>query len=222
MLMVLVRSPWATAVSMAKTTDDTNDSQFFITEGATRHLDFNHTIFGLLVEGEGNREAISNTAVGGPSGSTPLIPVVMEGIEIFEDIENAVLMLKAAEGATGTANITVTVTDQTGKSFERTFQVTLAPDPTNNVPFLADIPAITANVNEVAQFQLEGIDVEGDPVFYFINKVTQGDYTVSVSESGLVEVTPPEDFVGVLDIIVGVGQSSVTPTDTQVVRVEFV
>src|SRR5690606_18859855 len=123
-----------------------------------------------------------NTAVGGSSGSTPLIPVVMEGIEIFEDIENAVLMLKAAEGATGTANITVTVTDQTGKSFERAFQVTLAPDPTNNVPFLADIPAITANVNEVAQFQLEGIDVEADPVFYFINKVTQGDYTVSVSE----------------------------------------
>ena len=29
-------------ISMAKTTDDTNDSQFFITEGPQRHLDFNH------------------------------------------------------------------------------------------------------------------------------------------------------------------------------------
>ncbi len=209
-------------LSMAKSTDDTNDSQFFITEGATRSLDFNHTIFGLLVEGEGNREAISNTAVSGPvNNPAPVIPVVMEGIEIFEDIENAVLMLKAADGATGTANITVTVTDETGKTFERTFQVTLANDPTNNTPYLADIPEITADVNTVAQVQLEGIDVEGDPVFYFVNKVTPGDYTVTVDSDGLVEVTPEEDFVGVIDIIVGVGQSSITPTDTQVVRVEF-
>ncbi|MFP6703302.1 MAG: peptidylprolyl isomerase, partial [Planctomycetaceae bacterium] len=52
-------------LSMAKTTDDTNDSQFFITEGPTRHLDFNHSIFGLLTEGEGVRAAISDVAVEG-------------------------------------------------------------------------------------------------------------------------------------------------------------
>ena len=39
-------------LSMAKTTDDTNDSQFFITEGPQRHLDFNHSVFGMLLEGE--------------------------------------------------------------------------------------------------------------------------------------------------------------------------
>src|SRR5690606_25570796 len=55
-------------LAMAKTTDsdtnasydDTNDSQFFVTEGPSRHLDFNHTIFGYLTEGEDVREAISN------------------------------------------------------------------------------------------------------------------------------------------------------------------
>src|SRR5690606_27795813 len=123
----------------------------------------------------------------------PVTPVVMEGIEIFEDTENAVLMLKAANGATGTANIFVTVTDATGKTFERTFQVTLANDPTNNTPFLADIPTITQEPNEVAEVQLQGIDVEEDPVFYFVNKVTQGDYTVTVSDEGLLQVTPEED-----------------------------
>ena len=38
-------------LSFAKTSDDTNNSQFFITETDTRFLDFNHSIFGQLVEG---------------------------------------------------------------------------------------------------------------------------------------------------------------------------
>ena len=45
-------------LSYAKSTDDTNDSQFFITEGPQRFLDFNHSVFGQLVEGESNRDAI--------------------------------------------------------------------------------------------------------------------------------------------------------------------
>ena len=51
-------------LSMAKSGDDTNDSQFFITEGPQRHLDFNHSIFGILVKGEAVRERISNVATG--------------------------------------------------------------------------------------------------------------------------------------------------------------
>ena len=37
-------------------------------------------------------------------------------------------MLKAPEGTSGSANITVTVTDEDGNTFERTFLVTVAPD----------------------------------------------------------------------------------------------
>src|SRR5690606_19222892 len=50
-------------LSYAKSADDTNDSQFFITEGPQRFLDFNHSVFGQLVEGETVRQGISNTAV---------------------------------------------------------------------------------------------------------------------------------------------------------------
>ena len=49
----------ATGVSL----DDTGDSQFFITEVPTRGLDFNHPVFGQLVEGEDVREAISEMEV---------------------------------------------------------------------------------------------------------------------------------------------------------------
>ena len=54
-----------------RSTDDTNDSQFFITEGPQRFLDFNHSVFGQLVEGEAVREAISNTPVNNTTQNKP-------------------------------------------------------------------------------------------------------------------------------------------------------
>ena len=100
-------------LSMAKSQDDTNNSQFFITEGTSRHLDFNHSIFGQLVEGESNRQAISNTAVDG--SNRPRITVTMQSVDVFNDVENAMLMLKAPEGTSGSANVTVTVEDTDGQ-----------------------------------------------------------------------------------------------------------
>jgi cyclophilin family peptidyl-prolyl cis-trans isomerase len=209
-------------LSMAKSTDDTNDSQFFITEGATRTLDFNHTIFGLLVEGEANREAISNTAVTGPSNSPrPVVDVVMEGIDIFEDVENAVLMLKAANGATGSANITVTVADQDGNTFQRTFRVDLAADTTNGTPYLNDVAPVSVARNTPAQVQLSSVDVEGDQVFYAAQRVGNVPYTFTVSSTGLLEVTPPQDFVGTVEVLVGVGRVANSPDDTQRVQITF-
>lgn len=210
-------------LSMAKSTDDTNDSQFFITEGSesARHLDFNHTIFGVLVEGESNRDAISNTAVSGPANSPkPVIDVVMDGIDIFEDVENAVMLMKAADGATGTANITVTVSDQDGHTFERTFEVTLADDTFNGTPYLEDIPPQSFPRNTTAQVQLSAVDVENDPVF-FTGEHSGSDYTSTISDTGLLEVTPPADFVGTLQVLVGVGKAENAPDDTQLLEIEF-
>ncbi|MEM8736059.1 MAG: peptidylprolyl isomerase, partial [Planctomycetota bacterium] len=49
-------------LSYAKAQDDTNDSQFFIADRPLRNLDFNHSVFGILVEGEENRAAIETIA----------------------------------------------------------------------------------------------------------------------------------------------------------------
>lgn len=205
-------------LSMAKSGDDTNDSQFFITEGAQRHLDFNHTIFGMLTEGEAVRNAISGTAV---TSTRPDFDVVMEGIEIFEDQENAVLMLKAAPGTSGPVTVTVTVTDQNGNTFQRVFQVAIATDTSNSPPFLNDIGPVSAPRNTVAQVQLSAVDVENDPVFYTAQKVGSVDYTVTVSSTGLVQVTPPQGFVGTVQVRVGVGSVANNPDDTQLITVQF-
>ncbi|MEO2046342.1 MAG: peptidylprolyl isomerase [Pirellulales bacterium] len=205
-------------LSMAKSTDDTNDSQFFITEGATRNLDFNHTIFGVLVEGESNREAISNTAV---SGSRPVNDVVMEEIDIFSDDENGVLLLKATDGATGSANITVTATDPQGRIVQRTFRVDLAADTSNGNPYLNDIGPVSSPIDTPAQIQLTATDVEDDSVFFDASRRGTVNYTFTLSPTGLLEVTPPAGFTGTAEILVSVGRATNVLDDNQLLTIEF-
>jgi large repetitive protein len=190
-------------LSMAKTSDDTNDSQFFITEVPTRWLDYNHSIFGQLVEGESVRQAISNVPVP-TGGSTPITPVIMDSVTIFDDNENGVLMLSAPEGATGAADITVTADDGNGNTAEQTFHVTVQPDTFNSHPFLADIDPIVTVVDTPAYVQLEGIDVEGDVKFFGSGGSTHGDLSCTVDQdTGLATIAPSNGLTGEFLVLLG-------------------
>ena len=202
-------------LSMAKSTDDTNDSQFFVTEGPSRSLDFNHSIFGILVEGESNRDNISNTAVDSPNVGRPTIPVTIESTDVFVDQENAVIMLKAEPGATGSATVTVEVSDEQGHTFEQSFNVDLQADPTNGGPFLEDIPSLQTPLNTTLTQQLTAIDVENDAVAFEAEVVGQpatSDASASISANGLLTVTPPTDFTGTLQVEVRVRPETTSDT----------
>lgn len=213
-------------LSFAKSSDDTNNSQFFVTETPTRFLDFNHSIFGQLVEGFDVREAISETAVG--AGDRPINDVIIDTIEVFEDNENSVVMLKPTGNATGTTNVTFTVTDGDGNTFSETVSVSVTQDTANSQPFLNDIAAPpTTPINTAAQLQLSSVDVEGDAVQYFAQSLS-GNATVNIdSTTGLLTVTPVNNFAGSVDVSVGVsfapgvtGNSS-SDVDTQTVSFTF-
>lgn len=150
--------------SDGETHDDENDSQFIITDGPNRIDDFQHTIFGFLVEGEEVREAISNIAV---TDNFPNFIITIETVEVFTDSENATLVLTAPEGYTGTSTITVTVEDQDGNTQQRVFQVNVTPDTINSLgslsnanPYLADIPEFQLSPGESVSYQLEAIDID--------------------------------------------------------------
>lgn len=210
-------------LSMAKSGDDTNDSQFFITEGPTRSLDFNHSIFGQLIEGEPVRQAISNVPTA--ANDSPLVDVLMDSVEIFTDIENGVLMLSAPEGMTGSADITVTVSDGVS-SFDRIFNVTITPDTINGGPFLKGIESqIFVLEQGVANtLQLESVDVEGDAVAYAPSGSVPAGTSGGIDPStGLVTLTSGSDYVGTFNIGVNVraatGSNTADTWDTQSVPV---
>ncbi len=169
-------------LSYAKSSDDTNDSQFFITEGAQRHLDFNHSIMGILVEGESVREGISQVPVNNTISSKPIDDVIITSAEVFNDTENGVIQLKAVGNQTGTATITVTVTNQDGKTATEVFTVTIANDTVNTPPFLQPVVAPNSiTMGQSVDVQLASRDVEGDEVAYFARKVGSVNYTTSVN-----------------------------------------
>ena len=192
-------------LSFAKTTDDTNNSQFFITEIPTRNLDFNHSVFGQLVEGFDVREAISETQVNNSSQNKPTNAVTIESASVFTDTENSVVMLKPIGNATGTTTVTVTVTDADGNSFSETITVTIAADTANSQPFLNPIADPQATpVGQQAQLQLSSTDIEGDAVTYTAASSSSNATAVVNSTTGLVTVTPVAGFAGTVSVQVGV------------------
>ena len=192
-------------LSYAKSSDDTNDSQFFVTEVPTRHLDFNHSVFGQLVEGFDVREAISNTATG--VNDRPDDDVTISTINVFNDIENSVVMLKPTGNAVGSTGVTFTVTDGDGNQFSETVTVTVGADNANSQPFLDTIPSQPATPqNTPATLQLASTDIEGDEVTYtaqMLSNAASGTVNVD-SATGLVTVTPAADFAGTINVLVGV------------------
>jgi len=222
-------------LSYAKSSNDTNDSQFFITDGEARFLDYNHSIFGQLIEGDNVRANIDRiNTVTLPSGqqNVPAFDVVVRSVEIFNDTENGLVRLAATGPAGSTSNITVTVTDTEGNQVTQVFTVTVADDDANGTPFFGDISNGVQLSNRPITLQLTAIDQENDPGWYLALKANAAT-PVEIqfdSNAGRVTITPNEGFVGRAEFFVVVAKGPLTTEDlgtpslydSQLISVEFI
>jgi cyclophilin family peptidyl-prolyl cis-trans isomerase len=197
-------------LSMAKAGDDTNDSQFFITGYDTRFLDFNHSVFGRLVEGEDIRQKIADVPV--DVNDKPIRPVTMTSVTLFTDTQNKVLTLRTGAGATAseTATITVDVSDGQGGTVQQTFEVTTATDPHDAAPFLPPIPIIQTTANTPVQVTIPWIDADGGevPIFSIVPSSNPNLGLAIDSATGVLTVTPASGLTGVHSVIVRVRNAS--------------
>ncbi len=211
-------------LSYAKSSDDTNDSQFFVTAQPLRYLDFNHSVFGILVEGDETRLAIERTITN--NADRPLFPATIETASIIEDNENSVVLLKPTGAGTGIVSVTIKVADIHGNEFSETLDVAVGLDSANGAPFLNPIPIGMSCANHTANLQLTAQDKEGDQLLYSVGKLGGVDFGIEVdAQTGLVTVVPPQGFSGELQFLATVRQSSASTTssvtDNQVVRILF-
>lgn len=199
-------------LSYAKSFDDTNDSQFFVTAGPTRFLDYNHSIFGQLIEGDRARAGINRIAVDG--NDRPLAPVVIQNVTIFNDTENGLLRIISLGAPGTTSNVTVTARDSEGNQFSQTFAVTVSNDTSNGAPFLADIPVLKGTTNSPMNYQLTSTDQEGDARWYLAAPPQNSPLQITVnSETGAIVVQPSAGFVGEAAFAVYVARGPLLQSD---------
>ena len=179
-------------LAMANSGQNTNGSQFFITDEAYRGGDFTYTIFGFMTEGASILNAIENVPVHAQSStntevSAPNNTVTMTSVTISTDTQNGVLQLSAPNGTTGTATVNVTAADSvTGATSTQSFTVTVGADTDHRsaVPQPARYRhSGDPNHGEhvAVSFTIPGLDVNGNAINYTatVPSADAGDLTVS-------------------------------------------
>ncbi len=210
-------------LAMANAGDDTNDSQFFITDTnlslnmqsspsqlPPQHLNFQHTIFGQLVSGFDIYEKIITTPT--DSSDRPLNTVTITDASIVNDPGRAVLMISPAEGFTGDATVEVTVEDPQGNSDFRRFNVRVLADTVNDPPFLGPVADQQTLEEQPVQFTVSATDLENDDLTFVVRDpfTFQPSSAVDVSivnnqdGTATVTLTPRKDVAGVVQLLLGV------------------
>ncbi|MEQ1861612.1 MAG: peptidylprolyl isomerase [Chthoniobacteraceae bacterium] len=136
---------------------DSNGSQFFITDGQPRHLDFKHNIFGQMLRGW---ELLPKFRATKTSSSRPDLDLKILTATIQPNETDAVLVLSAK--ARGSSLITVTVRDPGGASAKRSFIVRAVRDESNCNPFVRRMDPVATPKDIPAVFALDAVDLEFD------------------------------------------------------------
>ncbi len=204
-------------LAMANSGDDTNSSQFFVTTGMPRFLDFQHTIFGQLIDGEDVLDQM--TQVARNADDEPVAPILMTATTVLANSPNGVLLVDTASAPVGSAaNITVTATDPADSStFSQSFRVDVVADSSNERPFLGPVSNQIVGLNQVSRFILTAVSTDPTDVLTFrVGGVTRNaagnvtdfgavqNATATVDSQGNVTVTPNANFSGVIELLVGV------------------
>jgi cyclophilin family peptidyl-prolyl cis-trans isomerase len=220
-------------LAMANSGKDTNGSQFFITDGPQRALDFNHTIFGQLIRGFDVFKRIEAVPTG--ANNRPTTPVVITSASIIQNSTDTVLVITAPAG-TPTSTITVTANDGRGGTDTKTFQVAAAADTTNDPAILGPVSDHVTPVNTPVTFTVTGSDLENDMIDFDVvdpstttplSPVPLRNATVNVTQlsnsSASITITPNAGFTGAISALVRArdhgatdrGSTPGNPFDTQ-------
>jgi cyclophilin family peptidyl-prolyl cis-trans isomerase len=214
-------------LAMANSGDDTNTSQFFVTDtnlslltGADsagvnppQSLNFNHSIIGQLTSGFDafNKLMFTPTSNNGQGElSRPNNTVRVNTATVFNDDQRAVLRLAAAPNTSGTSDIKVTVSNSNNQTAEREFLARIVADTVNDRPFLGSITNPSTSANTPVTISLPATDLENDTLTFVIrdpNNFANSPPNVSVSiDQGTRQatLTPANGFTGTISMLVGV------------------
>lgn len=214
-------------LAMANSGDDSNDSQFFITDTdlaldavfkrPPQHLNFNHTIFGQLTDGFAVFEKLISTPV---SGDAPLSPPVILSAQIVSNVPDAVLRLTAVADYVGPGTVVVSATTPAKHTATATLHVQVLANTVNDPPFLGPIPArLVCTQGEAVSFPLQATELDPtDQLSLGLQDAETGffpwQFLASIDAANRIWLVPAPDYTGTSTLILGVTDNQ-HPYDTQ-------
>jgi cyclophilin family peptidyl-prolyl cis-trans isomerase len=222
-------------LAMAKSANDGNDSQFFITSSAVAAYNYRYSIVGFETQGSSFEQQLSTLPVETSTNfsgedSQPVNTVTITSASIITDKQNGVLILNAPSTATAGQTETVNVTVGDGTAADTVvvpITVTIAANTSTTLsnPYLGTIPAInTVAGKSVTVTSIPAINPGSGTMYYNYGLSGDNNSTVTAfnNNTGQFTIQPTAGFVGMTPILLAVCNSAADTTsigsyDTQVV-----
>lgn len=223
-------------LALANASKDANGSQFFVTFGPQRHLDFRHTIFGQLLRGHRVQTNIAHTLC--DTNNRPLRDVIILRAAVVTNWTDTVVTLTASNQVGVSGTIRVIADDGAGGRATNTFVATTVAETVNTEPII--YPDTVTNRHAPANGRLTNVvtalDWEGD-VYYWYTAFADADSAARASNSFAsllptrqvqLVVVPNSNYIGPVDVKMVVSSSDLWgywpdffPADSQVYRFVF-
>ena len=171
-------------LALANSGPNTDGSQFFVTVGQQRFLDFDYTIFGQMVRGFNVLTNINQTPV--DTNSFPLAPEIIQTAAYVTDSTDTVVTLCATNLPTITGTITVIADDGQGGRATNTFAATTVKDTASNgQPLFYPITQtnLTGPLNTTLTNYLNAIELDGDEIYWSAEFADYNSYTNAINSA---------------------------------------
>lgn len=155
-------------LALANSGKNTDGSQFFVTVGQQRYLDFQYTLFGQLVRGFPVLTNINSTAV--DTNSRPLANEIITQAGFVPDTSDTVITLVATNVARITNTITIVVDDGAGGQATNKFTAATVTDTnSNSQPFIygQTVTNLVAPLNTKLTNSLDALELDGQTLYWF-------------------------------------------------------
>lgn len=215
-------------LALANSGENTDGSQFFVTEAPYRYGDFQYTIFGQLVRGFDVLTNIESTEV--DTNDRPLANEIITQASMAPDTADTVITLVATNRASVTNKVTVVADDGAGGRATNTFiAISITDSNSNSQPFFFGntVTNIVAPVNKPVTNILNAFELDGEQLywtpFYGNAASTNSSFNYLTTNSILKSLTynvtnpsgqigfyivPPANFTGLVSYVFVVSSSS--------------
>jgi cyclophilin family peptidyl-prolyl cis-trans isomerase len=155
-------------LALANSGKDTDGSQFFVTQGPQRSLDFGYPLFGQLLRGFNVLTNVINTPAN--ANSQPLAEVIITQASFVPDTADTVLTLTGTNLAGVAGTISVIADDGAGGRTTNSFTATTVTDTQDDQPFINSngLANVVAPVNIPLTNVITATDLNGDALYWFV------------------------------------------------------